>query len=74
LRGWPRQVTVGDRRECCSSRSESVDDDGFETTLPSSITNDVWSRTSPWYEDAVLFVVAESSIGVRVLIQASAGR
>lgn len=66
---WPRQVrrSAIDQRMLFQPFQSRVDDEGFETRTEFDHQRRRWSDFTLWYEDAVLFVVAESSIGVRVI-------
>jgi YcxB-like protein len=66
---WPRQVrrSAIDQRMLYQPFQTRIDDDGFETRTEFDHQRRHWSDFSSWYEDALLFVVAESSAGVRVV-------
>jgi hypothetical protein len=66
---WPRQVrrSAIDQRLLYQPFQTRVDDEGFETRTELDHQRRRWPDFKSWYEDALLFVVAESSTGVRVI-------
>jgi hypothetical protein len=64
---WRVRCSAMEQRLLYQPFQSRVDDDGFETRTELDRQRRRWSDFKSWYEDALLFVLAESSTGVRVI-------